>query len=299
VAWTLLGTIAADPLDRAELLCLEASLAQDARKPEQAGLLLDEALAIYQESGERRLLGQALIQKGMLLGTLGRQEAAVRAVDLLREGLARIEERIQPGLAAETLYRLAGLLQEAGSDEQALQAVDRARDLYEALGDRPNLLRLRRLEGRVEESRENLEAAEAVYREVWEAFLAMDLGREAGISLVHLALLHARQGRTQEVFRLSQELSPILRAQDVRQSPDSLAALLAFRRLAEGGSAVPELLVEVQHCLAGPRAPAGSAPIARIETPTPYAMAFLLSPAGSRDDRLAARVPRAGPAGID
>jgi tetratricopeptide (TPR) repeat protein len=156
VAEALLEKTGPDPLDRAELLCLQASLAQDQRRLDHADRLLDRALGLYRRAGERRLQGQALLQKGILRGAMRRQEAPLQAAGLLREGLALIDESTEPRLAAEALHRLAGFLLEAqregGRGDEALRALDRARVLYEVLDDRPNLLRLSRLEGEIDEA---------------------------------------------------------------------------------------------------------------------------------------------------
>jgi tetratricopeptide (TPR) repeat protein len=173
VAEVLLEHTGPDPLDRAELLCLEASLAQDLRRLDEADRLLDRALDLYRRAGDRQLQGQTLLRKGMLRGAMRRKEAPLQAADLLRAGLALVDEAAQPRLAAEALHRLGGFLLEAGRGDEALRAVERARALYEAMGE-----------------------------------------------------------------------------------PDAAAALLAFRRLAETGSAVPELLAEIGRSLA--TRPAGS-----------------------------------------
>lgn len=254
VAEVLLEQAGPDPLDRAELLCLEASLAQDQRRLDEADRLLDRALDLYRRAGDRRLQGQTLLQKGALRGAMRRKEAPLQAADLLRAGLALVDEAAQPRLAAEALHRLGGFLLEAGHGDEALRAVARARALYEEVDDRPNLLRLSRLEGEIDEACQRPDGAEAAYCTTRDAFLRLGMGREAGLSHLHLALLYARQGRTPEVLRLSRELHPILRAPDVE--PEAAAALLAFRRLAETGSAVPELLAEIGRSLAA--RPAGS-----------------------------------------
>jgi tetratricopeptide (TPR) repeat protein len=254
VAEVLLEQTGPDLPDRAELLCLQASLAQDLRRLGEADRLLDRALDLYRRAGERRLQGQALLQKGMLRGAMRRKEAPLQAAGLLREGLSLLDEAAQPRLSAEALHRLAEFLLAAGRGDEALQAVDRARALYASLDDRPNLLRLSRLKGEIDEAGQRPEGAEAAYGETRDAFLRLGMGREAGLSHLRLALLYARQGRTPEVLRLSRELYPILRAPGVE--PDAAAALLAFRRLAETGSAVPEVLVEIGRSLA--RSPAMS-----------------------------------------
>jgi hypothetical protein len=63
VAEVLMDKSGFDPLDRAELLCLQASLAQDQRRVDDAGRLLDRALAIYRRAGAPKLAAETLHRK--------------------------------------------------------------------------------------------------------------------------------------------------------------------------------------------------------------------------------------------
>jgi tetratricopeptide (TPR) repeat protein len=76
VAEVLLEKSGFDPLDRAELLCLLASLAQDQRRLDDAGRLLDRALAIYRRAGAPQLAAETLHRQTEVLFEAGRVEAA-------------------------------------------------------------------------------------------------------------------------------------------------------------------------------------------------------------------------------
>jgi tetratricopeptide (TPR) repeat protein len=148
-----------------------------------------------------------------------------------------------PRRAAFALHALALQLAGAGRGEEALQAVRRARPIYEQYVDRPNLLRLRRLEGQIEEAHGSLQEAERAFLEARRGFLLARLGAEAAAVLLDLALLYQREGRTREVHRLAGELLPILRAGGLRQG--AAVALLFFRDLVETGWATPQGLFAV------------------------------------------------------
>jgi hypothetical protein len=60
VAEVLMDRSGFDPLDRAELLCLQASLAQDQRRLDDAGRLLGRALALYRRAGAVKLAAETL-----------------------------------------------------------------------------------------------------------------------------------------------------------------------------------------------------------------------------------------------
>jgi tetratricopeptide (TPR) repeat protein len=149
----------------------------------------------------------------------------------------------EPPRIAVAFHRLALRLAKAGNGEEALAALQQAKALYELHGDVPNLLRLRYLEGKIEEALGSSQAAEAAFLEVRRGFLAEGLGIEAAAALFDLAILYRREARPAEVRRLAEELLPILRARDIRQG--AAVALLFFRDLVETGRLTPEALFAV------------------------------------------------------
>jgi len=152
---------------------------------------------------------------------------------------------------AVALHRLVLLLANTGRRKEALRAIRKARALYEHCGDGPSLVRLRHLEGKIEESLGEMQAAEAAFLEARQGFLHHGLGDEAAAVLLDLALLYQREGRTHEIRRLAEELLPILRAGQIRQGV--AAALLFFRDLVETGRATAEVLFAVSRYLSAPR----------------------------------------------
>ena len=152
---------------------------------------------------------------------------------------------------AVALHRLVLLLANTGRREEALRTIRTARALYEHCGDGPNLVRLRHLEGKIEEALGETRAAEAAFLEARRGFLLHGLGDEAAAVLLDLALLYQREGRSREIHRLAEDLLPILRAGEVRQGV--AAALLFFRDLVETGRATAEVLFAVSRYLSAPR----------------------------------------------
>ena len=236
----------ADPLEGAELEELKARLLAAQGKSEEAGRRLDRTLGLYRTLGEKRLEARVLIQKGTILGWSQTPEAMAQAVRFLEEGIALLEEE-EPALAAFGLHRLALLLADAGNAE-ALGVIRRARALYEAQGDGPNLLRLRHLEGKIADARGDAEAAEAAFLEARQGYVMEGLGGEAAEVLFDLAILYTRQGRSPEIRPLTENLLPILQTRDIRQGV--AAALLYFRRLVETEHATLDVLSEVARYVA-------------------------------------------------
>ncbi len=149
---------------------------------------------------------------------------------------------------ASALRRLAVLLADTGRGEAALQALRKARRLYDRLEDRPNLARLRHLEGRLVEGMiaggsGSPAEAEAAFLDAYRRFLAEGLGEAAAAVLLDLAALYTRQGRASEVLPLTQDLLPIFRTPDLRKGVAT--ALVCFRALAESGHPPAGLLAEM------------------------------------------------------
>ena len=164
------------------------------------------------------------------------------------------QEAVPPGgdgdtaAVASALRRLALLLADTGRGEAALQALRKARRLYERLEDRPNLARLRHLEGRILERRiaegsGSPAEAEAAFLDARRELLAAGLVEEAAAVLLDLAAFYTRQGRTSEVLPLTRDLLPILRTPNLRKGVS--AALVCFQALAEAGRAPVGLLAEM------------------------------------------------------
>jgi tetratricopeptide (TPR) repeat protein len=230
----------ADALDRAEVLELQARLLAEQDRLDDAECLLGRALALYRALGERHLEGRVLVLAAAVRNRRGGEEAERETIGRLREGLACLDEDREPALAASSFHRLAGLLAKAGQGEEARVALGRARALYERAADTPNLVRLRLLEGTLADS---AAAAETAFRDAMRESLLAGLAREAARALLELALLYARQDRSEDLQRLAEELSPICQVPGVGMSVTM--ALLFFRRLVETGFATQDVLFEV------------------------------------------------------
>ena len=144
--------------------------------------------------------------------------------------------------AAACHQRVLRLL-EAGQWGESLRELQRARRLYKRLGDGPGLARLRHLEGKIGQALGAPVEAEAALRDARRDLLLEGLGGEAAEALLDLAVLYAREGRSGAIRELAGDLSPILRAPNIRQGVGM--ALLFFRGLAESEQASLEALSEI------------------------------------------------------
>jgi tetratricopeptide (TPR) repeat protein len=230
-----------EPRERLELLRLEAAVAAEAGRAEEADRLLDRAAATARAAREPHLLGSVLVERGTLQATTGRYGTAI---DLLGEAVELLDEAADPVLLASALHRRAALLLEVERAAEARGAALRLAPLYERLGNRPGLLRLRWLVGKIDED-------EVALLETREGLLAEGLGLAAAQVSLDLAVVYAKKGLAAETRRLAGEIFPIFRNRDLRR--EAMAALLVFRRAVETGSASLEFLVEVARYLLGSR----------------------------------------------
>ncbi len=244
VAESHLARGSGDRLERARLLDLKASLRNYQGRTEEAISLLNRAIAIYQRSGQRHLLGRALLNKGHVTMWTGELETAIA---LLRQGLSLVDAERDPKLVVTSHHNLAYVLNELGQHREALAIVSRTRQLYLEVGDRLNLLRLEFLEGQIALALGRLEQAEGIFREVRRSFGEKEMAFDAALATLDLAEVYARQGRSAEMQGLAQEMLPIFKSRELHR--EAIAALILFQQAAEKNCVTLGLIQEVTGCL--------------------------------------------------
>ncbi|MFL6201956.1 MAG: hypothetical protein ACJ76J_22505 [Thermoanaerobaculia bacterium] len=222
----------ADLLTEAEILVFQASLRNTQGRFADAAGLLDHALWLYREAGDRHQEGRTLILKGMVLGDGGDFEAAVES---LAEGLPRIDPAAEPRLLLVAHHNLAWHLCDHGRHREAAEALERSRRLYLELGSRMDLVRLRWLEGRIALGLGRLGEAVSALGLARDAFLEQEIGVDAALVSLDLAMAHARQGDMEGVRRIVSEIVPVFQA--CRVEPEALASLLLLRDADQAGQA--------------------------------------------------------------
>jgi tetratricopeptide (TPR) repeat protein len=219
---------AVDLATEAEILGFRASLRNAQGSFQEAARLLDQAVQLYREIGDRHQEGRALILKGMVLGDGG---AVHEAVHHLREGLARIDPEAEPRLLLVAHHNLILFLSDAGRNAEALAALAQSRPLYLRLGSRMDLVRLRWLEGRIALGLGRWTEAERALSLALEAFLELGIGLDAALVAFDLARVYARRGDCAAVKRIALDIVPVFQSCQVQ--PEALAALALFRDAAE------------------------------------------------------------------
>jgi tetratricopeptide (TPR) repeat protein len=216
-----LGT---DLLVEAEILGFQASLRNTQGRFAEAAGLLDRSLRLYREAGDVHQEGRTQILKGMVLGDGGDFQAAA---DSLAAGLRLVDPAAEPRLLLAAHHNLSWYLCDHGRHGEAAEALERGRRLYLELGDRMDLVRLRWLEGRIALGEGRLRDAVRTLGLARDAFLEQEIGVDAALVSLDLAVAYARQGDADAVQRLVAEIVPVFQA--CRVEPEALASLLLLR----------------------------------------------------------------------
>jgi hypothetical protein len=222
IAETLVDEGTGDPLVKAELLALKASLLSYGGRFDEALHLLNKVAALYRRAGDRHLLGRTYIKKGTILGNAGEVPAALR---LIRSGMDLIDPSREPRLMVCATHNYIWFLKENGRTGQAAACVEGARRLYQRAGDRRDLGRLRWVEGKIAEhpgDRETnlLAARDGLARE--------GLAYEAALAAMDLAVHYANGGRAAEMRRQADQMLPLFRCEEMYR--ETLLALLSYQQ---------------------------------------------------------------------
>lgn len=218
-----------DPLEKAGVLLLKASLLGNQQRFAEAYRVLDRVLALGEKYGDLHLCGKAMIARGFLCGVA--QEPPEEANRWLSAGLERIDAAAEPRLVVAAQHNLVLHLTESGRTSEAVQLLERTRPLYVLLGDRMNLLRLRWIEGKLAIAQGKLARAESLLQEVRRELVEQEIGYDAALVCLDLARIYARQGRSAEMRRLGEEMLPIFESRDIHR--EALSALIIFQKATE------------------------------------------------------------------
>jgi tetratricopeptide (TPR) repeat protein len=212
----------------AEVLDLKASLRREQRAFEDALQLLDRAAVLYQELEDSHKVGRALINKAKVLEESGALE---EAIELLPRALELIDSEREPRLLVYGRHNLVAFLLAAERFEEAAHLLPAVQDLFSRIAKPIDLIRLRWAEAKIAAGLGNRQLAEEAFREVRLSFFDRQMGYEAALVSLDLAVLYANEGRTQELKRLAAELMPIFESRDVHR--EAIAALVMFQHAAE------------------------------------------------------------------
>lgn len=212
-----------DPMLKAYLDEVEASLRKDQRRFREACSLLDEVYHSYMEIGERHLAGRALVSKGINL-RLSREVS--EAVKVLRKGISFLDAHLDAKLVVVAQQALLDALVDAGDLHEAVRLLV-VTGLREKLEEDPlNRVRLRWVEGKILARRDRLEEAEQVFAEVRAGFREQGLEYVAAVAGVDQAIMLLRQGKQNDAHLLAYDLWVTFHRHEVHEEADRALAFL-------------------------------------------------------------------------
>ena len=232
-----LGT--GDPLERALLLDLKASLLTKQRRFSAAFALLRRAIAIFLEVGDKHRAGRTLLNMASARSIAGEPE---KAITLLNQALSLIDPNREPRLALVAWHNLIEDLAETGQFMEAKKLLSKARPLYRRFA--PWLMHHRAgVAGQIARGLGQLEQAEALLISARDGFLAEGAAYEVALASLEIASLYAEQGRMAELKRLAEEMIPIFSSHQIHR--EALAALDYWRQAVEAEQACATLIAGV------------------------------------------------------
>jgi tetratricopeptide (TPR) repeat protein len=254
-----------NPRVEAEILDLEASLRGVERRFDEALDLLEKVVAAFisedQEIRDVHLVGQALVKKAYTLEQMGDVE---QAIAVLREGAPLIDEKRDPRLVLCLRHNLVWFLSSAAKSQEAAALLPEVKDLAMRLGNDLDLVRLRWAEGRVALGLGLRGPAEQAFKDVQREFLERDMGYDAALVSLDLAILYAQEGCIPELKQLALDILPVFSSREVHR--EAMAALLLFQHACQEERLTVELARQLASLLERER-PRG--PMVRRESAEP------------------------------
>ena len=214
-----------DAVERASVLCQEASLRKDRRELGKALRLLDRVIAIAEKYREGQLQTRALVSKAECQAQLGRPE---KALALLLEAQRLLDPILDPRLVLVVQHNILHALVQTGRFREAAAGLADTRALHRQLHHPVDRLRLDWLEALILHGLGQADLAERHYRSVVDGFLAEGLDYDAALVALELAVLYSEQGRVGAIEKLCAAMLPIFRSQKIGR--EAIAALLVFRQ---------------------------------------------------------------------
>lgn len=214
-----------DALLHADVSSLEASLRIDQARYAEARALLDRAVLLFRQEGERLELGRVLTQRGIVER---REGDASQAIETQREVLALIAVEDDAALHLSAVSNLALALCDAERFAEAAELIAAKEPLFAAQQGARWRARQGVLRGRIAHGVGSLDQAERLFVEVREGAIRHGDFFSAALASLELATLYLEQGRTRELREVAAVVGAVFQAHDLRR--ESAAALLLFTR---------------------------------------------------------------------
>ncbi len=229
-----------DPMDRAVLLDLRASLLRAQRRFPQALRCLRRAIGIFRDLGEQHRAGRALLSMSTVHHVAGEPG---RAIPLLSQALELIDPSREPRLLLVAWHNLTDDLAETGQFMEAQKLIVQARPIYQQFHQPWSRNPRKWVEGKIARGLGQQDQAVALFLAARNGFLSEGAAYDVALVSLDLASLYAEQGRMAELKRLAEEMVPIFSSRQIHR--EALAALAFWRQAVEAERAGVDLVAGV------------------------------------------------------
>lgn len=227
-------------------LSLLGSLKQEQTLWDTAALLYLMAENLFRQVEDRESQLTTRIKRGILSAESG---VPLRAVEILTStALDPSFESTSPGWQFAAVNSLALTLVDLGRYLEAFKCLPELRRLL-AAADEPPLVaaRVGWLEARIATGVGKYQAAESLYREVYEDFVRLEVPLDAGLVVLELAQLLIRLGRPREAVAPATEVLRLFR--ELRVHREATEALATLRQALRDATATVALVEELKPAL--------------------------------------------------
>ncbi len=244
LAFSALERGTGEPMEKAVLLDLRASLQRAQRRFDEAQRLLRRAIKIFLEVGERHRAGRCLVKMSSVHHFSGEPE---KAIPVLYQALELIDPQREPRLLLVAWHNLIDDLAETGNFMQAQKLLVKARPLYQQFSQPWSVNPRRWVEGKIARGLLQRTQAETLLVKARNGFLAEGTPYDVALVSLDLASLYAEQGRFPELKRVAEEMVPIFSSRQIHR--EALAALSYWRQAVEAETACLSLVTRVSSFL--------------------------------------------------
>jgi tetratricopeptide (TPR) repeat protein len=229
-----------DPVERAILLDLKASLRRGQRQFDEAIRLLQRAVTIFVQYGHHHRAGRSLVKMSTIHHVAGDLE---QAIPLLHRALDLIDAEREPRLLLCTRHNLVDDLATCGRFVEAQDMYRQTRPLYRDFTDAWTQNRRKWVKGKIVRGLGQPGQAESLFLAARDGFIAEGIPYDTALVSLEIATLYAEQGRTADLKRLAEEMVPIFSSLHIHR--EALAALAFLRQAAEAERASLEVVTRV------------------------------------------------------
>src|SRR5258706_3885957 len=237
LAFAALARGTRQPMERAILLDLRASLLRVQRHFGEALRLLRRAIVVFRQLGEQHRAGRSLVSMSTVHHEAGEPD---KAIPILYQALELIDPTREPRLLLVSWHNLIDGLADIGRFMEAQKLLVRARPLYRQFPQpwsrNPRIWG----EGKIARGLGQEREAEALFLRARDGFLAEDAAYDTALVSLDLASLFAKQGRVKEVKRTAEEMMPIFSSRQIHR--ETLAALSFWKQAVDAERAGTELV---------------------------------------------------------